>query len=208
MSEPSGAPPEGDRSDPAPPEEEQSAEDTTPGSPVTEAPPTNLARLQKQYEAAREDRRETIPIAPGIYDGNLAALYHPIEWSDTRKKIAKLQRKGATDEQALNFAASTLVKACETIMFRPDDDSDFVPMAEAAPELAQGSTIRFDSRLARALGIKLSGGENGAAICRLVFVEPHILDSHFQQFDFWLRGLTPGDDDEDEEIENVGDRPT
>lgn len=209
MSEPSGAPPEG--SDPAtPPEEARTAEDTTPGSPPVKAPPTNLAKLRSQYETARGDRRETIPIAPGIYGGNLAARYHPIEWSETRKKVAKLQRKGASDEQALNFAASCLVKACETIMFRPDDDSELVPMAEITPELAAGSPIRFDSRLAEAIGIELTGTEKDTAICRLIFTDPNILDSHFTQFDLWLRGLVGGDDDEDEdaEVENLADRPT
>jgi hypothetical protein len=207
--EPSGARPEGStpKPEPTPPDEAKSAEDTATG-PVVEAPPSNLARLRASFEAAREDRREVIQIAPGIYGGNLAARYRPIEWADTRKKIAKLQARGASDEQALDFAATQLCKAVEEILVRPTDADPLRPAHEVVPEF-RGSPVRYDERLAQMLGIELTGQEKPREICRLVFIDANVLDTHFSQFDFWLRGLTEGEtDDELDEAEDLAARPT
>lgn len=213
MPEPSGAPPTGrdqDRDDdPRPPEEATSAEDTAPGSPAA-PPPTNLARLRQQYEEAHEDRRETIPIAPGIYDGNLAARYHPIEWSATRKRLKRAARRGMSEETELNFAAGQLAKACDEILIRVEDGGDYVPLHQTVARWKDGPPVRYDTRLAEAIGIDIPAGASAAAICRLVFIDPHVLDAHFMQFDAWLRGVIAADDDSDDEdrMEALEDRPT
>lgn len=216
MPEPSSAPPEGSTPEPepskptpAPPEEPSSPGEDTATGPAVEAPPTNLAKIRASFEAARGDRREVIQIAPGIYGGNLAARYHPIEWAETRKKVAKLQARGASDEQALDFAAAQLVKACEEILIRLDDSQPLRPVHEVVPEFKGSGPVRYDARLAELLGLDLTGKERAKEICRLVFIDGNVLDSHFVQFDFWLRGLTEGEtDDESEEAEELAKRPT
>lgn len=210
MPEPSSAPPEG-RTSPTPPEEDSPTrpEDTATGSAAPSPPPTNLTKLRASFEAARADRREVIQIAPGIYGGNLAARYHPIEWAETRKKVAKLQARGASDEQALDFAAAQLCKACVEILVRLTDSDPLKPAHEVVPELGP-EPVRYDARLAKLIGLDrhLTGNESAKEICRLVFVDPNILDTHFTSFDLWLRGMVEGETDEELDEVELGDRPT
>lgn len=206
MPEPSDAPPAGPAAQ-RPREEEPDTEDVAPGSPVA-PPPTNLAKLRQQYAESGEDRRETIPIAPGRFDGNLAARYHPVEWSDTRKRIRKAAKRGLSEETELNYAAGQLVKACETILIRLEDGGEFVPLHEAVPRWKDGPPVRYDSRLAEAIGIDVPAGASPASICRLVFKNPHALNDHYVTFDQWLREATEGDEDDEDEDGSLEDRPT
>lgn len=154
--------------------------------------------LREQYHEATEDRRITIPIAPGRFHGNLAARYRPGPWSDYRRRAERMMRRGGGSEEAeLQFAAQTLVQCCETILYRPTDATELVPMHEANPIWRGGEPVRYDDRLAQAVGIDPSPG-SATAICRLVFRNPAALNDHFVTLDAWLKEAI-GSDEEDED---------
>ena len=178
----------------------------TPGSPA-EKPPSNLDLLRSQYETARADRRETIPIAPGRFNGNLAAKYKPIPWSDTRKSARRAAKGGLSEENELNYAAGQLAKACETILFRAVDGGELEPIHLAAERFKDGSPIRYDERLCEILGIEVTPGLSTEQIVRLVFLNEHALDAHYMRFDAWLKEIAPGDEDDEDESEGR-ERPT
>lgn len=185
--------------------EEAAAPAPAPGSPA-QPPPSNLDLLRSQYEAATEDRRTVIPIAPGRFNGNLAARYKPVEWSNTRKSARRAAKGGFSEDSELNYAAGQLVKACDAILIRMHDGEDFVPLHQARPGLSD-QPIRYDHRLAEVLGIDAAPTLTATAICRLVFKFPDALNAHYVEFDAWLKEQTDADDDDDEP-EDVADRPT
>jgi hypothetical protein len=207
MPEPSGSPtrtrpPTPEPDPPTPPEEEAQA--PAPGSPA-DKPPSVLDRLKEQHAEATEDRRTTIQIAPGRFDGNLAALYHPIPWTDTRKSARKAQRGGLNEEAELNYGAGQLAKACEQILVRVEDGGELIPLHEAVDEFKDGGPVRYDARLCKALGIEVTPGLSPAAVVRLVFKHAHALNDHYTQFDLWLKESMEGDEEDEE---GLTERPT
>ncbi len=169
-------------------------------SPFT--PSSVFEGLREAYAEPGEERRITIQIAPGRFGGNLAARYKPGPWSDYRKRAERVLRQGGGEEAELQFAASTMVQCCETILFRPTDNSELIPMAEANPVWRGEAPVVFDHRLAEAVGIEPVPGSQ-TAICRLVFKNPAALQDHFITLDAWLKEAIASDD-EDEDAE----RPT
>lgn len=155
--------------------------------------------LRESYEAATEERRITISITPGRFKGNLAARYKPGPWSDYRKRAERVMRKGGGEEAELSFAASTMVQCCETILFRPSDASELVPMAEANHEWRGGSPVVYDRRLAEALAIEPIPASS-IEICRMVFRNPAALTDHFVTLDAWLKEAIASDDEGEDDV--------
>lgn len=194
--EPAATPPPA----PSPPDEEAPSA----GSP-TNAPPTILTRLRKQYEQAGEDDRETIPIAPGRFDGNLAARYRRLDWTLIRKKARAAHKRGESEESELQYAAEIITRACEMIVIRPEDGGDFVPLHEEVARWKDGAPVRFDSRLAEIFGID---SVEPTVICRMLFKNPQALNDHFVDLDAWMKENRAGDeDDEIDEDDEEGRLP-
>jgi hypothetical protein len=162
-----------------------------------------LDRLREQYATATEDRRLELTIVPGRFDGNLAALYGPVDWKRIRRKVKRAAKAGFTEEAELDYAASLIVEACETILVRPEGGGDFVPLHSQVEAWRGGEPVRYDTRLCQALGIE--GVTNPTAICRLVFKNPSALNDHFVGLDQWIKEAAPDEDGEDDE---GSDRPT
>jgi hypothetical protein len=160
--------------------------------------------LREQYADATEERRITIPIRPGRYNGNLAVRCGPGDWTDYRKRAERIFGKGRRDEEAeLTFAAQTFVNCADTILFRPTDATELLPMHETLAEWRGGEPVRFDARLAQALKIE-PVPRSSTAICRLVFGKGALTDA-FATLDAFLKEAIPGDEEEDED---GSDRPT
>lgn len=183
--------------------EELDASENGTEDPTLETPTADLAQpgsvfdaLREQYQEATEDRRITIPIAPGRFGGNLAARYKPGPWSNYRKRAERTFRSGGGEEAELQFAAATMVQCCETILYRPTDTADLVPMAEVNSAWRGGEPVRYDERLAQAVGLDPIPG-HAAAICRLVFKNPAALNDHFTTLDAWLKEAISSDDDDE-----------
>jgi hypothetical protein len=142
-------------------------------------------------------------IVPGRFNSALAARYKPIPWTEQRKRIRAMAKRGESEETELNYGAGIIAEACEEILVRAEDGGELIPLRDAAKEFA-GEPVRYDGRLCRLLGIE--GGEElrAPAICRLVFRNPQALNAHFAELEAWLREGTVDDEDEDGE----GVRPT
>lgn len=167
------------------------------------APPSVLESLRQAYAEADSERRTVLMIVPGRFNSALAARYKPIPWTEQRKRIRAMAKRGESEETELNYGAGIIAEACEEILVRAEDGGELVPLHEAAAEFAE-EPVRYDARLCRLLGIE--GGEElrGPAICRLVFRNPQALNAHFAELEAWLREGTVDDGDEDGE----GVRPT
>lgn len=166
------------------------------------APDSILGRLRAAYAAGEGERETTIPIAPGRYN-DLAAVYRPIDWELRRRLQRKAQRTGDTGPEAeASFQAILVADACKAIVMRPGPGEEYVPLHTLVKQFGD-TPIRFDSRLASALGMSLIGGESEGDICRLVFGDRGAFEVHMTQLTTWSTQVVP-DDDEDED----GDRPT
>lgn len=125
-----------------------------------------LADLQERRRQLSKDRRLVLDI-PG-YGGNLAARYKPLELDQIRKVAKKAEKKGhqQPDTDEVTASVDMLINACETILVRPTDDADLIPMHEAVDEFED--EVRFDRNLALALGIE---GDNLTArkVCQQTF---------------------------------------
>lgn len=175
---------------------EKAAEPTSNGH----APPSVLDTLRTQHAARTSDRRKVVMILPGRHRSMLAARYKPIPWNDQRRKVRKFQAQGDNEETELNYGAGVLVEACVEILVREAPGAPLKPMHEVVAEFEGDEPVRYDARLATALGIDPKGLDS-VAICRLVFNNPSALNAHFAELDAWQREAT--EDDEDD-----ADRPT
>lgn len=171
-------------------------------------PPSVFEELREQFDAATQERRLTIPIAPGRFGGNLAVRYHPGPWSDYRRKAERHFRKGSNEAVERAFAASVMVECCDSILYRPSDGTDLLPMAEVNPAWRGQEPVRFDDRLAEAVfppDKRPKPGTSPTTICRLLFGESGALDDHFLTLDAWLKEAIASDEDDEDE---GGGRPT
>jgi hypothetical protein len=167
--------------------------------------------LQADYARSAVDRTKTILVAPGRYKGRLAVRLRPTEeiWKDYRKRAERMESRGGGVQAMLDFAATTIVQCCETVLYRPTDESELLPMQECTAKWAGSQPVRFDDRLCEAMGIPLVGGEKATQICRLVFKTDGALDEAFLVADAWLKEQIPSDVKDGEEAEEgEGSRPT
>lgn len=172
---------------------------------VKPKPPTILDRLRRQYAEADDERRLTLPVLPGRFDGALQARYQPVDWDEVRKRARRYARRGGSGrETELNYAASVIAQACEMILIRPAEGAEHVPVHEYVPEFRGAGPVGFDPRLCSMLGI-IDPPPNAPSIVRLVFKNEGALIEHYQDVESFLTEQTPGDEEDDEE---GGDRPT
>lgn len=170
------------------------------------APPSVLSRLRGAYARAQEskgDRRKTILIVPGRYEGLLGVRFRPIPWDEQRKRVMKAQRQGGgagNAEVELDYAAGVIAEACETIMLRDEASGELLPATEAVREFAGQDPVRFDSRLLSVLGIDVPSADRlrGKSIVRLVYDNPAALNSDFGALQAWLSEEQAGDEDDEE----------
>lgn len=203
-SSPHGAPAPGTATDPVR-EAQDRAEETEGGTTPLgngHAPPPVLDSLRTMHAARTEDRRKVLMIVPGRYRSMLAARCKPVAWNDQRRKVRKMQAQGDSEETELNYGAGVIADACEEILIRPEQGAPLQPMHEVVAEFKGQEPVRFDARLAQALGIDAQG-LGPVEICRLVFDNPSALNAYFAELDAWLKEATEDDEDED-----GADRPT
>jgi hypothetical protein len=184
-------------------------EELVAGNGAGPVPDTVFEDLQADYARSAVDRTKTILIAPGRYKGRLAVRLRPTEeiWKDYRKRAERMESRGGGVQAMLDFAATTIVQCCETILFRPTDEAELLPMHECTAKWSQSQPVKFDDRLCEAMGIALAGGEKATQICRLVFKTDMALDEAFTTADAWLKEQIPSDVGEGEE-EGDSVRPT
>lgn len=160
--------------------------------------PSVLDALRRQYADADQERRTTLLIVPGRFQGNLAARYKAVPWSEQRRKIRQAAKAGESEEAELNYGAGVIVDACEEILVRPEPGKPLVPMHLAVDDFKGGEPVRYDPRLAKALGID-PAGLDPVGVCRMVFANPAALNQHFAEVDAFLREAVGGEDEDDEE---------
>jgi hypothetical protein len=189
---------------------EEEHEELAAGNGHGPTPDSIFEELQAEYARSAVDRTKTIQIAPGRYKGRLAVRLRPTEeiWKDYRKRAERMESRGGGVQAMLDFAATTIVQCCETILYRPTDEAELLPMHECTAKWSQQQPIKFDERLCEAMGIALAGDEKATQICRLVFKTDGALDEAFTTADAWLKEQIPSDVAEDGEEEGDAVRPT
>lgn len=181
---------------PEPPQEPREADET-----VISEPSSVFETLGRQYAQSTEDRRETFPLLPGRFHGNLAVRVRPVDPSERKKKVRRLMKRGGiTDEAEIQYAATLIAEATESILVRMQDGADYVEAHTISPELGD-EPVRFDKRLGIVippLGQLLTGSESPATIVRLLFKNVDALDAFYVELDQWLKEATPADDEDEE----------
>jgi hypothetical protein len=174
---------------------------------VISEPPTVFEDLGRQYAQATEDRREIFPILPGRFHGNLAVRVRPVDPAKRKKKVRRMMKRGGiTDESEVQYAATLIAEATESILVRIKDGEDYVDAHTVSAELGD-EPVRFDQRLGKvipSLGELLNGSESPATIVRLLFKNVDALEGFYLELDQWLKEATPDDEDDEESAE----RPT
>lgn len=193
---PHGAPTPTPTPDPPPkaPEEPQDAPEAVSNG---HAPPSVLDALREQYAAADGDRTTTLLIVPGRFNSSLAAKYRPIPWTEQRRKVRNFSKQGENEESELNYGAAIIAEACQEILVCPAPGAPLEPMHKVVDELKGPEPIRYDSRLARAIGIPAEGLDS-KAIVRAVFLNEAALNAHFAELEAFQREATSGDEDDEE----------
>jgi hypothetical protein len=169
-------------------------------SAITE-PPSVFEELGKAYDGATEDRRETFPILPGRFKGNLAMRARPVDSAKRKKKVRRMMKRGGiTDEAEAQYAASLIADACDSILVRLNEGEDYKDAHTISEELGT-DPVRFDQRLGKVippLGRILTGNEQPATIVRLLFKNMEALDGFYVELDQWLKEASPTESDEDD----------
>jgi len=165
-------------------------------------PPSVFEQLGKDYSTAREDRRETFPILPGRFHGNLLMRAKPVDPIKRKKKVRRIAKTGINDEVEARYAAEIIAEACDCILVRMGDGEDPMP-AHLVPDSGLGDEpVRFDQRLGKVvppLGEILTGSESPAAIVRLLFKgNLDALDAFYVEVDQWLKEASPTEGDEED----------
>lgn len=179
----------------------ETPQDPPEGTKVTE-PPSVFEDLGRAYARSTEDRRETFPILPGRFNGNLAMRARPIDPQKRKKKVRRIAKTGITDEAEARYAAEIIAEACETILVRLNDGTDPIPAHEVPQSGLGEEPVRFEQRLGKvvpSLGEILNGDESPAAIVRLLFKNLDALDGFYVELDQWLKEASPTEEDEEGE---------
>lgn len=153
-----------------------------------EAPSTTGSILGNlQAKARQHDQREPLELAIPRFEGDLVALYEPIEWKIVNQIIHRIEK--SKDEMAeLYAAADLLARACADFKVRVDDN--LVSISEVADDLEDGTPVRYDQNLAKALGIEdqIPSQHKGRQTVLAVFKNDFAVVSHQNQVVEWLRG--------------------
>lgn len=154
------------------------------GSDAGAAPaPSVLEKLREKRDELSEDRYLTLEI-PG-YGGWLLARYQAVGYRELRKARKKqIKRSGADPEDEIRFAASALVRACDSMLVRTEEDGEPVELHTTVAEFGE-DPVRYDARLAKAVGID-DTVSSASQVIRLVFKNTYALANHYDEYDQWL----------------------
>lgn len=213
--------PEVEADDDAPVAEEPTA-DAAASNGHAPAPPPVWERLRQSQQEVRADRRETFPILPARFDGNLEVRVMPIDPAARRKAARRLRRANGgrwSSDTDLEMQAWVIAAATETILIRPEggfdfaalktgheeDTEGFAPLHETYEPWVEGGPVRFDERLCQVLGVEGVEGNRPENV-RLIFQNPEAMTELYTLVDFWLKETADFGDEEGEDDDEV--RPT
>lgn len=168
-----------------PPEapEPQSGQQGAPGngSGDPSAPPSVLQELRRKRDEISEDRRLVLEV-PG-YGGTLLARYKPLPYRELRRAQKRnVKRNNADPEAEVQFGVTALVRACDSMLVRLEEDAEPVELHTTVEEFGD-EPVRYDDRLAKALGFEAS---SAAQVVRLVFKNTYAISTHYGEYDTWL----------------------
>lgn len=158
------------------------------GSRVEKEKDSLLAELRKRRESIGKDRYLDQDI-PG-YEGDLVCRYDPIPW-DEAKRIADKLEKSSNPRKELYAQADVLIRACREFRIKISDK--LVPLQEAFPELGD-NPIKFDDRLAKALGFDLVSGSESRSACLRLFNNDMAVSAQHNVVMEWIQSSSRGSD--------------
>lgn len=147
-----------------------------------------LADLRKRREAIGQDRYLDQDV-PG-YEGDLVCRYNPIPWEEA-KRIADKLEKSSNPRKELYAQADVLIRACREFLIKID--GKLVPLQEAFPELGD-EPIRYDDRLAKAIGFDLVNGSEARSACLRLFNNDMAVSAQHNVVMDWIQSSSRGSD--------------
>lgn len=160
-------------------------------APDSDAPAGSiLSQLRAKRRSLAEVKTKTIAI-PG-YDGQLAAEYNRMPYDELSPIMTKVT-KAKSPQAELNLTTDVLVRSCASILVRPEDGGELVPLNEAVPQFGD-EPVRYDQRLAEACEINVE--TRARLICQAVFNNDLALVAHANELIEWMK------DSEQEESED------
>jgi hypothetical protein len=151
---------------------------------------TQLDRLKERRRKVRETR-DPLQLEIPEYGGELVAAYRVLGWEE----MTKLREKGnqmaaANDPEAeLKVTMSTIAAACVGFYVR-QDDGDLKPLNETVESFGD-EPVRYDSRLAEALGIDT---DRVWVVIREMFPTDLSIISHLAEISRWMESSRSEDD--------------
>jgi hypothetical protein len=183
---PGGRAPAAPASPPAQPKPE-SGQEGAPGNGSAPVAPSVLDKLREKRNEIAEGR--TVELAIPGYGDTLVARYRAIPYREVtkaRKKNAK--RSGSDPDAELRFGTSMLARACDAMLVRPDEDGGLVELQTTVPEFGD-EPVRYDKRLAEAVGMDPAMANSASAVIRFVFGADDstwALMRHAEAYEEWL----------------------
>lgn len=149
---------------------------------------TLLADLRKKRSEISEARHLDLAI-PG-YDDELYARYIPVDWDEVKKVADKLE-KSKNPRKELYAQADVLARTCEQVLVRVKDK--LLPLQSAFPELGE-EPIKFDDRLAKALGFEINSHSPARSAVLQTFNNDMALSAQHTAVMEWLQSSSRDSD--------------
>jgi len=139
-----------------------------------------------QAKRRQLDQREPLELAIPGYGGELVAVYQPLEWSVVNKLIHRVV--GSNDELVeLLAAADLLAQACVDVKILSGDG--LKPISEVANDVEDGTPVRYDDNLAKAVGVtdQVDPAHPARSTVIAVFGNDFAVVAHQNQVVNWIR---------------------
>ena len=149
---------------------------------------TLLSSLRDKRNKIGSERHLELEI-PG-YDGELVVRYQPIPWEEA-KRITERLENSKNPRKELYAQADVLIRACEEVLARVE--GKLVPLSTVFPEVG-GEPIKFDSRLAKALGFEVVNGSEGRSAVLGAFNNDLAVSKQQQDVMEWIQNSERGSD--------------
>lgn len=117
-------------------------------SPVDKEPDKDpMLNVRERLRARRDElkKKDTLTLVVPGYEEELAVRYRAVPGKEMEKFSKKLRKT----EAGMKTAEEIIVRCCETIMARPEEDADLEPLTG---DKGDDDFVKFDVRLADFLG--------------------------------------------------------
>lgn len=152
-------------------------------APDSDAPAGSiLDQLRDKRRALSQDKTKVIDVAG--YGGQLAVEYGRMDYDELSPLLNKMA-KVKSSQAELNIMTDVLVRACRSVLVRPEDGGKLTALNEVVPEFGD-DPVRYDKRLAEACELKVDA-TRARLICQGLFNNDLALVAHSNELIEWMK---------------------